>query len=532
MRRERTRIRRLTSALALLVCCAGLALTAAPVQAGRANARAVPPASDHRVQIRDVSLAGSSGATALTLELDRATSYDLFTLDRPTRVVLDLRDARFAPRVHLPRARGGVEQLRVGSRPHGGLRIVLQLDSLATSSGRVRLPVRALWHRGCGPGPRRTRGATCLVVQVGASDASSGVARAANAEPASRLARTASATATPPSTTVTPRGAAVSRPSATVTRASFTTEAPADVLRPIPAPHAPALDDRDVVIAVDPGHGGKDSGAIGRNGTEEKNVTLAIARALAARSDADPGLRAVLTRDSDVFLLLRDRMNRAREAHADLFVSVHADSIHDPTVSGASVYVLSERGATDEAARWLADRENAADRLGGVPLADKSSSLASLLMDLAQTENISASMTAAQGVLTALNRVGEVRKPRVQQAGFVVLKSPDIPSMLVETAYISNPEDERRLRTAREQHKLADAIFKGLLNYFEQHPPSGTRFARLLKNDPGAELAGAPAKPGAPAASGTRIAPEVPGMTVTPITPAAAPGGAALAARP
>lgn len=266
--------------------------------------------------------------------------------------------------------------------------------------------------------------------------------------------------------------------------------------RPVRAAHAPALSDRDVVIAVDAGHGGKDPGAIGRDGTEEKNVTLAIARALAARIDGEPGMRAVLTRDSDVFLLLRDRMQRAREAKADLFVSIHADSIRDPAVSGASVYVLSERGATDEAARWLADRENAADLMGGVSLADKGS-LASVLLDLSQTANLGSSMTAAERVLAALDQVGEVRKPRVQQAGFVVLKSPDIPSMLIETAYISNPADERRLRTTVQQDKLASAIFSGIRSYFEQHPLAGTRLARLLRDGGGTVLAGAAAAPAA-----------------------------------
>jgi len=181
-------------------------------------------------------------------------------------------------------------------------------------------------------------------------------------------------------------------------------------------------------------------------------------------------------------------------AKADLFVSVHADSIRNPAVSGASVYVLSERGATDESARWLAERENAADLMGGVSLTDKDNTLASVLLDLSQSANISASMVAAQGVLGALDRVGEVRKPSVQQAGFVVLKSPDIPSMLVETAYISNPAEESRLKTASHQGKLANAIFSGLRNYFERNPPPGTRFASL-RRETMASLASAPATP-------------------------------------
>jgi len=248
--------------------------------------------------------------------------------------------------------------------------------------------------------------------------------------------------------------------------------------RIVRAAHAPSDSGRDVIVAVDAGHGGQDPGAIGHAGTQEKNITLPIARALAERINGQPGMRAVLTRSTDVFLVLRDRTNRARAAKADMFISVHADSIADRAVSGASVYVLSEKGATNEAARWLAERENAADLIGGVKLDDKDKSLASVLLDLSNTANISASITAAEGVITSLDSVGQVRKPQVQQAGFLVLKSPDIPSMLVETAYISNPVDEVRLKNPREQEKIAEAIFEGVKNYFAQNPPAGTRFAQ------------------------------------------------------
>jgi N-acetylmuramoyl-L-alanine amidase len=248
--------------------------------------------------------------------------------------------------------------------------------------------------------------------------------------------------------------------------------------RVVRAPHAPIDSDRDVVVAVDAGHGGQDPGATGPGGTHEKDVVLPIARALAERINSEPGMRAVLTRNRDEFLVLRDRIKRARVAKADMFISVHADSIANHDVTGASVYVLSERGASNESARWLAERENAADLMGGVSLDDKDNTLASVLLDLSQSANISASMTAAQRVLSALDNVGQVRKSQVQQAGFVVLKSPDIPSMLVETAYISNRSEELRLRSARQQGNLADAIFAGLRSYFEQNPPAGTRFAQ------------------------------------------------------
>lgn len=248
---------------------------------------------------------------------------------------------------------------------------------------------------------------------------------------------------------------------------------------------------RELLVAVDAGHGGVDPGAHGRDGTQEKDVTLAIARALAKRISAEPGMRAMLTRSSDTFVPLKERVQRAREAQADLFVSVHADAIADRSVAGSSVYVLSARGATSEAAKRLADRENAADLVGGVSLDDKDPVIASVLLDLSQSAAMSASMVAAEKVLGELNEVGEVRKGRVQQAGFVVLKAPDIPSLLVETAYITNPSEERHLRDARYQGRLADAILAGIRGYFRDNPPPGTRLASIAATPPETGGAGA-----------------------------------------
>ena len=259
---------------------------------------------------------------------------------------------------------------------------------------------------------------------------------------------------------------------------------------PVKAEHAPP-DARDLVVAIDAGHGGEDPGAIGQNGTREKDVVLAIARELALKINVEPGMKAVLTRNGDYFVPLRDRMRRARVQQADLFVSVHADSIRDRRVDGSSVYILSQRGATDEASRWLAERENASDLIGGVSLDDKDDVLASVLLDLSQSASLSASQVAAERVLRQLNRVGEVRKPQVQQARFMVLKSPDIPSMLVETAYISNPQEEQRLRAQPHQAKLAAAIHQGVHDYFYANPPAGTRVAQLAAGPaPRASMAG------------------------------------------
>jgi N-acetylmuramoyl-L-alanine amidase len=244
------------------------------------------------------------------------------------------------------------------------------------------------------------------------------------------------------------------------------------------AAHAPTDEGRDVIVAIDAGHGGQDPGASGYKGTREKDVVLAIARALARRVDAEPGMKAYLTREDDRFIPLRDRIKLARNARADIFVSVHADAIRNRDVSGSSVYVLSDKGASSEAARWLAEQENAADLKGGVSLGDKNDQLASVLMDVSQTASIGSSMVAAERVLGQLDRVGTIRKTDVQQAAFVVLKSPDIPSMLVETAYISNPAEEQKLRTQAHQQAVADAIFNGVRDYFRSSPPDGSLFAR------------------------------------------------------
>src|SRR6202171_3355647 len=259
-------------------------------------------------------------------------------------------------------------------------------------------------------------------------------------------------------------------------------QAPAEVApKTVRAVHAPGDGDRDVIIAVDAGHGGEDPGAIGHGGTREKDVTLAIARALAERINAEAGMHAVLTRDRDELLDLRDRIGRAKAARADLFISVHADSIRDRSVSGASVYVLSVHGASSEAARWLAERENAADLVAGARRDDQGV-LEPVLIDAAQSGIIGVSAGAAERVVNALEGVGEMRKAQVQRAGFVVLKSRDIPSMLVETAYISNPAEERRLRSAREQARLADAIARGVRSYFMLNPPDGTRFKQQRRS--------------------------------------------------
>jgi N-acetylmuramoyl-L-alanine amidase len=241
---------------------------------------------------------------------------------------------------------------------------------------------------------------------------------------------------------------------------------------------------RDVIVAVDAGHGGHDPGAIGPNRSREKDVALAVSRQLARRIDAEPGMKAVLIRNGDYYVDHRERMEIARRNKADLFISVHADAVTDRRARGSSVYVLSLKGASDEAAKMLAQRENASDMVGGVSLSDKDAVLASVLLDLSQNAALSASLDVGDDVIRELARLGPVHRRTVQQAGFLVLKAPDIPSILVETAFISNPSEEKNLRSSAHQEKLATAILAGVRDYFYSNPPQDTQLALSLKREP------------------------------------------------
>jgi N-acetylmuramoyl-L-alanine amidase len=381
-------------------------------------------------EIRDVRVASTDTGTRVVLDLSAPAKHKAFLLDTPNRVVLDLTKSSLASK--LPGAEGVVTSMRSGKLPHSGIRLVFEVSGPVTFQTSTAAPSGDAGHR--------------LILDI-AGPANAGAAKTVSVTP--------------------------SAPAAPV------------AIRPA---HAPSDTGRDIVIAVDAGHGGVDPGASGKRGTREKNVVLEIAKALAARINAEPGMKAVLTRDGDYFISLKERTLRARRAKADLFVSIHADAIANPDVSGSSVYVLSDRGASSEAARWLAERENAADLKGGIKLDDKDAVLANVLLDLSQTASISASMVAAENILKSLDQIGEVRKPRVQQAGFVVLKSPDIPSMLVETAFISNKEDERKLSTPAHRTKLANAIFAGIEQYFQGNAPDGTRLAAARRNASGGRV--------------------------------------------
>ncbi|MDR2877474.1 MAG: N-acetylmuramoyl-L-alanine amidase [Chromatiales bacterium] len=259
--------------------------------------------------------------------------------------------------------------------------------------------------------------------------------------------------------------------------------------KPVSAPTSPArtakrsadeivgVSKRPLVIAIDAGHGGEDPGARGATGLHEKDVVLAIARELEKLVAQDTGMKPVMIRDGDYFVTLRKRTLKARQHKADLFISIHADAYRDRSVRGGSLFVLSPHGATNEAARWLAERANASDLVGGVRLEDKDDVLASVLLDLSQDATLEASHVVADSILRQMGPIGKLHSTSVQQAGFVVLKSPDIPSVLVETAFISNPEDEAKLRNPRHQKVIAQAIYSGVREYFTRFPPAGTVYA-------------------------------------------------------
>ncbi len=346
--------------------------------------------------------------TRLVFDVSRELSHNVFTLQNPDRVVIDLKDTRLATELnHVNVGGSAIKAIRAGLRGAKDLRIVLDVGGKVSPTTMLLKPNREYGYR--------------VVVDL------SGSARPAP---------------TPP---------------------RIVKQAPTDK--------------RDIVIAVDAGHGGEDSGARGKRGTLEKHVVLQIARRLAEYINNQRGMRAVLIRDGDYYIGLRKRMNKARQAQADLFVSIHADAFRDPRAQGSSVFTLSARGATSEAARWLADRENASDLVGGVTLDDKDGMLASVLLDLAQTASSDASARVANYVLYGLKRVGHVHSSSVQQAGFAVLKSPDVPSILVETAFISNPGEEAKLRNPKHQDAIARAVFDGIKTYFERFPPAGTLVA-------------------------------------------------------
>jgi len=393
-------------------------------------------------------LGGEQGQRQLIFDLSQPVQYRLFNLaadgDKPERVVIDLLNTQLVGNLAVPLRDYLLLNLRSGVRDERDLRIVLDLRQSVGARAYLLKPEGQAGHR--------------LVVALDAPSVSS-VPR------------------------LPPRNLPVPSISQVQTRPIFIPSVPAAPPLPTvsyrtnPAPSSSG--GRDVVIAIDAGHGGLDPGAIGKTtGVYEKTVVLAIARELERRIGQTPGMRPVLTRNNDTFLTLRNRIDRARQYKADVFVSIHADAHPDNrALQGSSVYILSQRGASSEAAKWLAEKENAADLVGGVRLSDKDDLLASVLLDLSQAGTLESSGQLAQQVLGSLRGIGPVLHGQIQQAAFMVLRSPDIPSILVETAFLSNPQEEQKLKQPGYQKKLADAIFNGIQAYLKQRAPPGTAIA-------------------------------------------------------
>jgi N-acetylmuramoyl-L-alanine amidase len=399
--------------------------------------------------------------TRLTLESAQPIRYSVLTLKNPDRLVVDLENVDINATLNELSSKIGnddpyIRSVRVGRFKPGVVRLVLDLKTEIKPQLFNLKPVAEYGHR--------------LVLDVYPAqplDPMLALLQSTGVKVAGTAAASAAVDAEQPEAEL-----AASAP-------------PAAVIAPAPdkpAPRgAPELRNRVLIVAVDAGHGGEDPGAHGRGGTREKHVTLAIARKLKAQIDDTPGMRALLIRDGDYFIPLNGRVSKARQARADLFVSIHADAFVKPHARGSSVFALSERGATSASARWLAKKENEADMIGGVNLAVKDPYLARTLLDLSQTATISDSLKLAKHVLGELGGMNTLHRGVVEQAGFAVLKAPDIPSILVETAFISNPTEERRLNDEGYQNKLASAILGGIKRYFAQNPALAR--PKLAQND-------------------------------------------------
>ena len=424
--------------------------------------------------------------TRLTLESKQAIRHNMFNLSNPERLVIDLEEVELGNALNdLAKLIGNddpyIKSVRVGRFKPGVVRLVLDLKSEAKPQLFVLKPVAEYGYR--------------LVLDVYPARPPLDPLMALLEQPRISIPEAAGT----PTTTNQPAEKApadeklLMEPLA-IRLSKQTTPAkslvmsghPEDKLqmaqslsidnndKPPPSatatPSLPEMRARTLIIAIDAGHGGEDPGARGRYGSREKNVTLAIARKVKALVDDVPNMRGILIRDGDYFIPLIGRVAKARKVNADLFISIHADAFIKANARGSSVFALSEHGATSTAARWLAKKENEADLIGGVNIAVKDPYLARTLLDLSQTATITDSMKLAKHVLNELGGINDLHRGRVEQAGFAVLKSPDIPSILVETAFISNPSEERRLNDKNYQMKLANAILGGIKRYFAQNP--------------------------------------------------------------
>lgn len=383
--------------------------------------------------------------TRVTLELDSELKAEHFTLEGPHRMVVDIEGLRLSPALeslvrNIKPNDPYIAALRVGQNRPDVVRIVIDLKQAIAPQVFTLKPVGDYKYR--------------LVLDLYPLIAQDPLIAFLKNQPdfgsEDPLAQILEGLGQGPSSTPSLPAPAKTTPAPTITR------------RP--------TRQRTLTVAIDAGHGGEDPGAVGKGGTYEKDVVLAIAKRVKAKIDATPGMRGYLTRDGDYFVPLHVRVEKARRVKSDLFVSIHADAFVRPTKGGSSVYVLSDRGATSTAARWLAKKENSADLIGGANLGSEDKQVAKLLLDLSTSAQIKDSKQVAQVLLAQLENVYRLHKPRVEQAGFAVLRSPDVPSVLVETAFISNPREERLLRTSKHQERFASAIHKGVQQFFVSNP--------------------------------------------------------------
>lgn len=431
------------------------------------------PGYAEQINISSLRYWNTPDQTQMLFDVTSSPEHRIFLMNNPARLVIDMRNANIKQALTQPPPSHPLfSRVRVATKNKTDLRIVVDLKrelnaktmSLRTNSLNGHRLVIELLDKA----PDKYAKVETQVEAKPTTDKTSAVKITENKQQIQKTVKEAQEAPAKKLETAPAEPVKVAKPDQDI----VIEDSPAEPVKVVKR-------DKDIVIAVDAGHGGDDPGAHGQNGTEEKNITLAIARKLAELINRQQGMKAVLVRKGDYFVDLRKRMQIARAAKADLFISIHADAFQDSTVKGASVFTLSNKGATSEAARWLADSENSSDLVGGVSLNDKEDVLASVLLDLSQTATQDASVNVAGKVLKNFERIGELHYASVQKAGFLVLKSPDVPSILVETAFISNPSEELKLVNTAHQLKIAGAIFSGVRSYFNKDIPEESRVAAL-----------------------------------------------------
>jgi len=419
-----------------------------------------PAMAQNATEITSARVWPSQDYTRVTFETQAPVKYTMTSVKDPERLVVDLEGVAINASLSGLTEKVGADDpyikgMRIGRYKPGITRVVFDLKSEIKPQAFTLAPVGEYGHR--------------LVIDLYPLVPIDPLLALLDRLDTPRAAPAPAAPAPNPVALPTVPSEPVAQPTPTPAPPKVVAEA-APKPAPVPAPRRPPAE-RFIIVAVDAGHGGEDPGARGRSGTREKNVTLAIAQKLKARIDKEPNMRAVLTRDGDYYLPLNHRVEKAQRVRADLFVSIHADAFVKPHARGSSVFALSERGATSAAASALAKRENDADLIGGVNLGGRDHYLKMTLADLSLTAQINDSLKLAKAVLSELGEINTLHKSNVEQAGFAVLKAPDIPSILVETAFISNPDEEKRLRSGAYQAQMAEAVFQGIRSYFSKNPP-------------------------------------------------------------